>query len=802
MRKKYFHRRPHQPGLYFPAAAGLLLLTAALIPANAAEAPPPPPPAARTEAAPVAVASSDQIQEVVVTARKRKEKSQNVPIAITALSGDKLEEQGINNIRDFYKQVPSMSITIPNARNTSLNIRGLGSSIANDSLESSVGVFVDGVYYARPGSSTFDILDLDSVEVLRGPQGTLFGKNTTAGALNITTKLPSFEPESKAEISGGDYGYGQFKFSTTGPINDVLAYRVAVSGTKRDGFIHDVRTGQDQDDYNDLSFRGQVLYKPNNDFSFRFIVDSDKQKLHCCVGTLKDIVPTQNPGFSFPTRAGNAGYTPLLQSPFKYENDVDNPLLVKTAQNGFSGEANWNVLGGHTLTSITAWRKWTFNPSNDWDYTGLSVLKVNSTYSTQKQFSQELRLASPTDQTVEYVVGLYYFWQYINSDNVNSFGPDAYNFLTRGTSSAGFGALGTAAMNGLTDVQHTEPKTNSYSGFGQTTWHVTDDLSLTGGLRYTYEKKSVDFVEYGYGGTGPLAAAFRNSLAHPNSFDLDYSEGNLSGLASASYKFTDNVLGYVSFNRGYKSGGINVTAVPPGTTQTIDPETANAYEIGLKTEAFNRRLRLNTALFWEDIKNYQANAVFYDASVSPAKTYSYIANVGKVRTRGIEVDAAAVPIGGLTLTASGAFTDPKYLSYPNAPCPVEKYTPTAPTCDASGLIVPGISRWSGYLGANYTLPIGGFRGQDVYGYVDADYSYKSSAQSGTSNYTWLPAYGLVNLRLGARLEDETTDISIWVRNLLDTEYYTAIGTLPGNTGATAGFVGDPRTVGITLRQTF
>lgn len=799
MRTKYFHRRPHQPGLYFPAAAGLLLLTAALAPAGAAEATPP---AAKTDAAPIAVASTAQIEEIVVTARKRKEKSQEVPIALTALSGDRLTEQGINNIRDFYKQVPSMSVSIPNARNTSLNIRGLGSAIANDALEASVGVFVDGVYYARPGASTFDILDLDRVEVLRGPQGTLFGKNTTAGALNISTKKPSFDPESTVEVSAGNYGYGQVKLSTTGPINDVLAYRVSLSGTKRDGFIHNVRNGQDIDDYNDQSFRGQLLYKPNNDFDFRLILDSDKQKLHCCVGLLKDTnIPTQVAGYSYQARAANAGYVSTTAGdPFNYQTDINNPLLVKTAQQGISGEANWNVFDGYTLTSITAARKWTFNPQNDWDYTGLDVLRVNSTYSTQKQFSQELRLASPTDQKLEYVLGLYYFWQYIKSDNVNTYGADAYNFLSPGTTFGGYGALGTAAMNGLTDVQHTEPRTNSYSTFGQSTLHVTDDLSLTGGLRYTYEKKHVGFLEYGYGGTGLAASAFRASLAPNRSFDLDYSEGNLSGLASLSYKITDTILGYASYNRGYKSGGINVTSVPTGFSQLIDPETADAYELGLKTELFDRKLRFNTALFWEDISNYQANAVYYESSTN--KTYSYISNVGKVRTRGVEVDAAAVLFHGLTVTASGAFTDPKYLSYPNAPCPVESYSPSHPTCDVSGYTVAGISRWSGYLGANYTLPIGGYRDKEILGYVDADYSYKSSAQSGLSKYTWLPAYGLVNLRIGARLDDGSTDISVWARNLFDTNYYTAIGTLPSNTGATAGFVGDPRTVGLTLRQTF
>lgn len=812
MRKFHFARAARLPGSRGPATIGLLLLTTALSSgALAADTPPPPPPPADTGAAP------EQIEELVVTARKRAEKSQDVPVALTVLGGQHLEDIGAVNIRQIYREVPTLQVTIPNARNTTLNIRGLGSGIANDGLENAVGVFVDGVYYARPGSATFDLLDLERVEVLRGPQGTVFGKNTTAGALNIATSKPSFEPETKLDVSAGNYGYKQLRATTTGPVNDVLAYRFSLNKSTRDGFVDNIRLGIDQNDYNDIGFRGQILYKPNQDFDLRVIADYDKQRNHCCIAVLKDKVTTRSNGSAFPngidSRSAAIGYTPHFVDPFNRETDSDVAILNKTSQHGFSAEANWNVLGGYTLTSITAYREWAFDPVNDWDYLGASILAANNTVSHQNQFSQELRIASPKDETFEYVAGLYYFWQHIKSDNLNTFGPDAFSYISPGTALSAVPAyLGNAALTGFTTDDHAEPKTNSYAAFGQGTYHFDEELSLTGGLRYTWEKKTASFIRTNSGGAdisgySPLEQIYINAVrngvaptaAGAAEFTQEHSEGALSGGVSLNYKFTEDLLGYVSFNRGYKSGGINVAYINPANPnakRVLDPETANSYEIGFKTQWFDNRLRFNTALFWEDIKNYQSTSAWYNGTT----TVSYLANVGKVRSRGVEIDAQAVPIEGLTLTAAGAFTDAKYLSFDNAPCPPEDSYLN--TCNASGKQVPGAPRWAGFVGAQYEWPVGDLFAQGVNAYVSGDYNYKSSAQSGTSAYTWVGAYGLANLRIGARLDDRSLDISLWANNLFDEEYYTAIGVLPFNEGATAGFLGDPRTIGVTLRTTF
>lgn len=818
-------RRSGLGGVALGALLGVTVFSAALADETAPKAKAQEKPAAKSDVV------SAKGEDIVVTARKRAEKSQDVPVAITVLGGKHLESVGAANIRNIYREVPTLQVTIPNARNTTLNIRGLGSGIANDGLENAVGVFIDGVYYARPGAATFDLLDLKRVEVLRGPQGTVFGKNTTAGALNIVTAKPSFDPETKVDVSAGNYNYKQFRATTTGPVNDVLAYRFSVNKTTRDGFVDNVRLGIDQNDYDDIGLRGQILYTPNTDFDLRVIADYDKQRNHCCIGVLKDKITQYASGAAFQhgidSRSAAIGYTPLFADPFDRKTDSDVAILNKTSQHGFSAEANWNIWDGYTLTSTTAYREWAFDPTNDWDYLGASILAANNTVSHQNQFSQELRIASPKGEKIEYVAGLYYFWQRIKSDNLNTFGSDAFKYISPGTALAGIPAvLGTPALTGFTTDDHAEPKTNSYSGFGQATYHVDDQLSLTGGLRYTWENKTASFVRTNSGGA-PLSAfssvpniqiapgvfvsqqylvsAVRNGVAPTAAgaadFTQEHSEGALSGGTSLNYKFTDDLLGYVSFNRGYKSGGINVAYINPANPlakRVLDPETANSYEIGAKSEWFDKRLRFNVALFWEDVKNYQSTAVWYNSA--SGTSISYLANVGKVRSRGVEFDAQALPIQGLTLTAAGAFTDAKYLSYENAPCVLE-YSNLS-TCDASGKIIPGAPRWAGFVGAEYEWPIGDLLSQGLNAYVSGDYNYKSSAQSGTSAYTWVGAYGVANLRIGARLDDRSLDLSLWANNLFDEEYYTAIGGLSFNEGATAGFLGDPRTVGVTLRKTF
>jgi iron complex outermembrane recepter protein len=359
----------------------------------------------------VTAVAADDPDVVLVTARRREEDPQDVPIALSVVGADTLEQTGSYTLGQIQQLVPSLQVFSFNPRNTNINIRGLGSNVAltNDGLENGVGFYVDNVYYGRPGQTQFDLVDLQQVEVLRGPQGTLFGKNTTAGAINITTKLPSFTPEYFGEVSVGDYGYTQAKASASGPlVADLAAYRLTASYTDRDGFIDNVRTGEKAQSYENFSARGQVLLTPTENLDIRLIGDFSEQHARCCINLTVDFFPTYDNGAAIPNnfadRVARAGYTPLPIDPFARRTDADSHFQADMRTYGVSVEVNWD-LGDATLTSITANRWWDWYPANDADGTGLPVITVGQQQNFQRQFSQEVRLGSDGENVVDWTVG-------------------------------------------------------------------------------------------------------------------------------------------------------------------------------------------------------------------------------------------------------------------------------------------------------------------------------------------------------------------------------------------------------------
>lgn len=751
----------------------------------------------------VTSASRLQVEEIVVTARRRAETAQRVPIALTALGSAQVEQAGTAGLTQIQQQVPSLQLTVTNARNTNINIRGLGASTAfsNLGLEYGVGVYVDQVYFSRPGQSAFELFDVERLEVLRGPQGTLFGKNTTAGAINITTQAPSFDPELRAELTAGNYNYLQARASGTMPVvDDKLAVRLSVSDTIRDkGFLRNVRNGERMNDYRNFGARGQILWAPVEDIRVRLIGDYAQARQECCIGTNYDVVTTRIDGSPLPNnfyvRAARAGYTPLPNRPYDRRLDLDTEASLKSISRGLTGIVDWDF-AGHTLTSVTAWRDWTYRPETDADVIGLSILPQAGVDEDQRQFSQELRLASTGERTIDYVLGLYYFQQTIEDDLFVVYGPDAALWILGNA-----GRAQQAALNGLFADGHAKAKTRSYAAFGQGTWRIADPLSLTVGLRYTHEKKTGHFDQTQRGpalatmGLSPIelatAQALRNVFAPNVSYDSRTSENNLSGLATLAFQATPDVMAYATYARGFKSGGLNLTTLPAGVSAVVDPEKVNHYELGLKSQLFDRRLVFNAAAFWTEISDYQ-NAQINTAVANTA----YIDNVGKVRTRGIELDARARLAEGLNLYASGVYVDATYRDYANAPCPIE-YLGLQSVCDLSGRRLPGTSKYSASAGGEYAFPVSDTREL----YFGADYSYRSSFYS-TFNLaaaSLVSGYGITNARLGLRHADGDWDMSLWVRNAFDTNYPQILNFSAFNTGLLTAQTGDPRTFGITLR---
>jgi iron complex outermembrane receptor protein len=749
-----------------------------------------------------------QLEEVVVTARHQAEAAQRVPIALTSLSATQLSDTRTASLVDLAPLVPSMQLIQFNPRNTNLTIRGLGSNVAivSDGLETGVGVYIDGVYYARPGQAMFDMFDLERVEVLRGPQGTLFGRNTTAGAVTIYTAQPTFSPEANAEIAVGDYGYYQLRGVASGPISDdKVAGRLSLYGTSRGGFVRNVRTGQSLHDYDNDGARAQLLFRPTDDFSVRVIGDYSYLEENCCANVPAGVATVLANGQPFPngfySRAARIGYTPLPIDPEARTTDVDSPVHAKAEQGGASVQADW-TLDKVVLTGISSYRYWNWYPQNDFDDIGAPILTTVNTPSRQRQASQELRITSSTDDAVQYTGGLFYFHENLQSSQLITYGAAAAGWTLPASVPLSIGGL---ALNGLASAAHDSATTDSYAAYGQATWHIDDRWSVTGGLRYTFDDKSGMFAQKQQGGVmlssvpllqQPLVQAIRDTVVRKVAYSAGVDQGAVSGTAIIAYQIDDQTLVYGSYARGVKSSGINLAALPPGVSPSLKPESIDDYELGLKTTLFDRRLSLNAALYWSEDSDYQS------LYANPLQLSSYIANVGKVRSRGVEIDLRASPLDGLSLTLSGAYDAASYLSYPMGPCPLEQINQMV--CDLSGRPLPGAPRWATSLAVEYIRPAGQLWAYGVNGYIGGQYSYRSSVFTGINDsiYARVPGYSLLDLRAGLRADDETWDLSFWARNATDTFYYGTIGPAPLNSGLVAGTLGAPRTLGGTLKVKF
>ncbi|MBP8235196.1 MAG: TonB-dependent receptor [Rhizorhabdus sp.] len=742
---------------------------------------------------------------IVVTARRREESAQDVPIALTALAGAQVAVPGTIGLAQVQQLAPSLQLTATNPRNTNINIRGLGATpaFASLGLEYGAGVYVDQVYYSRPAQTAFDLYDLAQVEVLRGPQGTLFGKNTTAGAISLTTEAPSFDPAFRGEVSFGNYQTLQMRATGSTPLSDTVAIRLTVTDASRNhGFQRIPAQGNRRvHDLHSFGTRGQLLFDNHNGLRLRLIADYSSLRQDCCTGVTTTIRTTRIDGSTLPNnflvRTARAGYTPLPIDPYARRLETNRPFTVDMKTYGGSGILDWD-LGAATLTSVTGWRKLDYKPATDGDVIGLDIFENAGVREKQEQFSQELRIASDGSNRVDYVAGLYYFWQRIDDRFFTIYGRDAALWIlgpgTPGGSAPSAGGL--AALNGLFADGTAFARTKSYAGFGEATWNASDTLSLTGGLRYTHEEKDGAFGQVQRGpaltaGEVALGAqAIRNAFAATiPTFLVDTKENNLSGRATLSWKPTEGVLAYATYARGFKSGGLNLNAT--AAPKVIDPEKVTNWEAGLKTSFLDGKATLNLAAFTQTVRNYQSQQI--DTRIAQT---AYIANVGTVRSRGFEVDATIRPSRHLRLFASGSYTDASYRSFTNAPCPVE-YLGLAVTCDLSGRRLPGVSKWAAAVGGDYAVDIG----SDQQLYLNADHSYRSSFYT-TYNLaadSLAGGYHLTNARIGLRRAGGAWDVALFARNLFDTHYVSIINPSAFNTGQSTAILGDPRTYGLTLK---
>ena len=818
-------------------------------PADPQAAPPPASPVTDAPAAtpgppttPLAEAAAAAGPEtIIVTARRREEAVQKVPLAISVLGGKALDATGTFNVTRLTQVQPSLTLYSTNPRNTTLNIRGLGSpfGLTNDGIEQGVGVYVDEVYNSRVASSTFDFVDIERVEVLRGPQGSLYGKNTTAGAINIITRQPSFSPEARVELTGGNLAFFQGKASVSGPlIDDKLAFRVSGSLTSRGGTIYNVTTDKWVNSLDNKSVRAQLLLKATDTLDLTLYGDYNRQDPECCAQIYVRTGATQRPlSRQFAGLAAAFNYRPPSTNAFDRVTDLDTPLRAFQEIGGVSLKARWE-LGTGTLTSVSAWRFWNWGPSNDRDFTGLPITTISANPSYQDQYSQELRYAGSSGR-LDYVGGLFYYHQKLDTNGVQEQGSAASRWLLNpgatlptvaGCTPATANACNPAVLNGLRSTNSFGLRSTSVAAFGQLTWRVTDALRIQPGLRVNYDKKSgyYDAVVTTANGTAiscnpvPASSVTRDqcSTLPPQSYRPSFGKWNVSGDITLSYDLAQDVMAYATYARGFKTGGINLNGLPLDANNlpilavaTIKPEDVRHYEVGLKTQFFDRRVTFNLAGFWTDIYDYQANVTNNQQGV----LRGYLASAGKVRTRGVEADLQARPSDNLSLYANGAYTDAKYVRFVDAPCPPELSgggtgavigapgapgTNSPPFCDISGQRLPGVSKWSVSFGGEFSQPatIADQAGRLYLG-IDASARTKFSSNPSPSAYTNIAGYTVVNFRAGFRF-GKGWDVFGWVRNAFDRDYFEVLATQSGSTGLVVGQPADPRTFGGTIRASF
>jgi outer membrane receptor protein involved in Fe transport len=789
--------------------------------------------------------SPDQntVPEIIVTAQKRQENIQDVPVSVMALSGLELQDAGVKDIKNLQVLTPGVTVTSTTSENvTTARIRGIGTVGDNPGLESSVGVVIDGVYRPRNGVGFGDLGEIDRIEILEGPQGELFGKNNDAGVINVVTAKPSRTFGVTAEATGGNYNDREISASVTGPLGDISAARFYAGYQRRDGFLN-VATGpgpnteNSTDNRNVYTLRGQYLLRPSDSVSFLVIGDYSKRNESCCGAVQTSDGPFYgiiNALASVPELGGTPGAAGIASPPLSAgeRNAVANqPITQQIRDMGISGQFDWDLNFGK-LTSISAWRDNTLIAGNDFDYTAVDIVQDPANEGNLvdfKQASEELRLAG-THGPLDWLVGGFFSSELLVSNTAIYAGND-FDLYLSGLSSAAIGppnflltteltgkAPGSLFLPGVTgEADWYRESSKSYALFSNETYHITQGLDLTAGVRFTSTKKTADsnYVSPDGGSAcGQLLAnpAVVGNLASPEnqflialgcatpfnpffagkSTSQSLSEGNVEGTVKLAYHFNDDVMGYVSWANGYKAGGFNlarVTAGLTGVTPDFDTsfprESVESYELGLKSELANRTVRLNASVFDQQYTNFQLN------------TYTglqfVVSTIRHLESKGVEVSTDWVtPLSGLSLSGGVVYAFTNITEFGDS---LDLFA-----LDRLNNRLSFAPLWSGVASATYTVALTG----SLQFHANINEKYNSSYNTGSDldPLKLQGAYGLLNARLGIGAPDGKWTVELWGNNLADKLFYQVAFDAPFQYQQIDAFLGDPRTFGITARTKF
>ncbi|MFM6931579.1 MAG: TonB-dependent receptor, partial [Novosphingobium sp.] len=630
--------------------------------------------------------------------------------------------------------------------------------------------------------------------------------------------------------------YRQAKAAISGPLSDTVAARFAIASTTRRGTLYNVKSQRWINEQDNLGFRGQLLFKPNDDISMTLSGDYSVQDPYGFgtafyrTGLTQRALSRQYDALVASINAANPGRNYAVPSRDIYDRltDIDAPLQAGNKIGGASLKTKWN-LGSGTLTAISAWRFWDWKPQNDRDFTGLSIVSKSQNPSQQDQYSQEFRYNYESDK-LDFVVGLFGFKQRIDTQGTEQQGSDASRWSLTGAQAAD-----PSILAGLTATNTQWLKSDSAALYGQLSYKLTDALTVQPGIRVNYDKKEGYYNRVVTNGAGAVincspAPAAGTVLAaqcgvyQPQTTSPKASKWNVSYDFNVNYKVAPDILAYATYAKSFKTLGINQNGLPLTTANTPDlsastvkPESVNHFEVGLKTQFWNRLATFNLSAFYTEIKDFQATV----NGGQFGTVRGYLANAEKVRSAGVEADLKLRLSDRFTAYANAAYTDAKYVKFTNAPCPPElsggtlqaaSATPdysqagvpgalSPRQCDISGQQLPGVSKYAFSYGAEYNLPAH-LLGKDGQAYLGVDGSYRSDWNSNASPsiYTKVEGYALTNLRAGFR--GEGFDVFGWVRNAFDTKYIELLQVAPGNVGLIAGTPGDERTWGGTIKFSF
>ena len=794
---------------------------------------------------------ADTLDKIVVTAQKREEALQDVPVVVTALSERALQDNGVRDIKDLQTLVPGLTVTSTQSEaQTTARIRGVGTVGDNAGLESSVGVVIDGVYRPRNGVGFGDLGELQRVEVLKGPQGTLFGKNTSAGVINIITKRPTYVRSFEGELTIGDYGTRGVAGTYNDALSDNAAFRIYAAKRERDGFL-DVRTGsgprleREDQDQNFHTLRGQLLLEPTENLDINLSIDYSNRDENCCTSVTIIRGPTAP---IIDALASDSGVAPVAD-PFARRAWSNRSSAQSIEDNGGSLQIDWNSpwFGGATLTSITALREWSSTNGIDFDYSTADILYRNpekgDNFTGFETFSQEIRMAGSTDK-VDWLVGLFYADEDLTRNEAYRVGSAYEAYLSTAVlaqinpllatsptaplffSQASGRPFGTVFAGHAANDRYKQ-NSKSVALFTNNTWHATDALDLTLGLRYTIEDKELDSSYTNpNGGLGcgsmllnpaQVVAALvargltvaQASVAAPQVIGFgclpwtnvrhngrvtnqEREEKEWSGTFKAAYRFNDQVMAYFSAARGYKAGGFNLDRVQsnnglssgtagivPVNDTSFEGEFVDSFELGTKTSWMGGNLLLNATLFHQEYSDFQLNSFLGTSFV--------VRSIPKVTSQGVDAELL-FKRNGWMVQAGLTYAD---TEYGDDPLP-----------DADLRLLPGnrpsfAPEWSGTASIGYDWDMG----SKLKARANVGMKYMSEYNTGSDldPQKQQDGYALFNARFVIGGQSDRWDLEFWSQNLTDEEYYQVAIDAPLQPGSWNAFLGAPRTVGVTLR---